>query len=714
MSRPIRLAFACLACFLVLLPLSLKKPGLPMRLAGDEATYFAMAASLAAEGDLSCERADLERLFAEFPFDETRLSLTSEDGWSSVAFARPVIYPLLAAPWVALWGANGPIALNAVLFLIALACGWRHLRHLGPDGMALLFGLAFFLFSAAFFYLFRIEPQVLTMAAVAVALTLGWRQPRDQPGRHRRWLSGAALGVAVLQEPALVALAVPILSDRSFRTRPRGALSWLAALAATVALGVLLSVALTGKAWPDHLGSSQATTFVLDNPLEIPWHDPSKIPPTTSEPSSQRSFAGLLEDASFQIWGRRTGVLPYFPLILPILLLFGTGSRRSSRQWLLLATVTALGILQLIVEPPALAAHPLQVGNPYMVGLYPAFLFLIPRLGQAVVVGAYGLGALATGALISTTLGVVVPEADIHAHTRNFPLRLLPFEYPALGRASGYRHLELHGLDEPHSAGASTARLWAPADQVEIRGDELWLLGGESIELWLESRAPIPSAVFQLRNLASGNRVSMRLAGDTQARDFEQVDAGGVSFQLEFTPDRPDKVRRDADDATHYYRLKMATRVGEKPAWRQGASADDYLGVALAFLGTREILDRDLYAAEWSACGVPPRVAPGERFLAATRLRNLSRHRWPDRGPARVRLSYRWLDASGQEVPHASRRTELAEPVEPDQEIASWVSVDAPRAPGNYLLELDPVFENVAWFSSRIPESTCRVEIAVE
>ena len=32
MTRPVRLAFACLACFLLLLPLTLEKPGLPLLL----------------------------------------------------------------------------------------------------------------------------------------------------------------------------------------------------------------------------------------------------------------------------------------------------------------------------------------------------------------------------------------------------------------------------------------------------------------------------------------------------------------------------------------------------------------------------------------------------------------------------------------------------------------------------------------------------------
>ncbi len=719
MSRSVRLAFGCVACFLVLLPLSLKKPGLPIRLAGEEATYLSMASSLAAGGDLVCDRADLRRLFNEFPYTEARLELASDDGWATARFARPVIYPLLAAPFVALWGANGALALNAIFFLVALACGWFCLRRVSSDGAALLFALGFFLFSAAFAYLFRIQPQVMVMAAVAVALNLGW-QPRDRsregPGLVRRgWLSGAALGIAVLQQPDLALLAVPLLAALAPRRetgeiRPwRAAAGWLAGCGATVAAGALASIVLTGNAWADHLERADtAAAFTVDNPLVLPWQDPEALEaarPAEAEP--RRSFMDLLEDSFFFVWGRRHGILPYFPLVVPILLLFGTAGGRRRQEWLLLATLAALGTLQLILEPAARALHQDQVGNPHMTGIYAAFLFLVPRLGRAVTVAAYALGALVLGPLVTTTLGVVVPGADLHAHTRNYPLRLLPFEYPALGRTSGFHRLELHGLE------AAGARLWAPTDRTEVNSDELWLLGGESVELWLESRAEIASAVLQLRNLATGNRITLRMAGEEITRDLEQVAAGGESFRTELTPGEPDKVRRDAGGALYVYRLELETRLGEKPKWRQSGGPNHYLGVALAFLGSRELLDRDLYATEWLGCGAPPRVAPGEQFLAAARLRNASPHAWPDRGPARVRLSYRWLDAGGRKVAHAGLRTELADRVEPGREIASWISVQAPGTPGAYVLELDPVFENVAWFSNRDPGATCRVEITV-
>ena len=42
------------------------------------------------------------------------------------------------------------------------------------------------------------------------------------------------------------------------------------------------------------------------------------------------------------------------------------------------------------------------------------------------------------------------------------------------------------------------------------------------------------------------------------------------------------------------------------------------------------------------------------------------------------------------------------------------VDVAAPSAPGTYVLELEPVFENVAWFSERNEGTTSRHTVRVE
>jgi len=133
----------------------------------------------------------------------------------------------------------------------------------------------------------------------------------------------------------------------------------------------------------------------------------------------------------------------------------------------------------------------------------------------------------------------------------------------------------------------------------------------------------------------------------------------------------------------------------------------------LTLLGSRSWLDQDRFALDWSSCAAPPKVEPREDFLAAIRVTNRSSYPWPNLGPAKVRLSYHWLDNAGQEVLFNGQRTELSKAVAAGEPLASWVSAQAPSEPGRYLLEIDLVLENIAWFSARNDRETCRVAVEV-
>jgi hypothetical protein len=110
---------------------------------------------------------------------------------------------------------------------------------------------------------------------------------------------------------------------------------------------------------------------------------------------------------------------------------------------------------------------------------------------------------------------------------------------------------------------------------------------------------------------------------------------------------------------------------------------------------------------------VPAQVPAGWKFTIATRLTNKSRVTWPNRGGARVRLAYHWLTPDGRPVLWKGERTELPEPVPPGGQVNIQQEIVAPAQPGRYVLELDPVFENVSWFSKENGGTTFRREIEV-
>ena len=258
MSRTLHLAFWSMAVFLVLFTGTVGKPGLPPTLKADEPAYLLMAQSLVEDRDLLVEARDFPRLLDGYPYLPTQnLILMSADGWNTIYFGKPYIYSLLAAPLVAVFGANGLVTFNALLFLVMLWCATRYLARFNDEPHAFLFAAAFFVLSPAWAYVFWLQPEILNMAAVTLALfcVLGWWDPNPSSaqlagGRLARLaipLSAAALAVGIYNKPVLLAFALPILYAIHRRKDLRAAVLWLAALALSMLVLAGGSVLLTGE-----------------------------------------------------------------------------------------------------------------------------------------------------------------------------------------------------------------------------------------------------------------------------------------------------------------------------------------------------------------------------------------------------------------------------------------------------------------------------------
>ncbi len=102
-----------------------------------------------------------------------------------------------------------------------------------------------------------------------------------------------------------------------------------------------------------------------------------------------------------------------------------------------------------------------------------------------------------------------------------------------------------------------------------------------------------------------------------------------------------------------------------------------------------------------------PRLAPAAPDRLIVRITNHGTTGWPGglvREPA-IRLGYRWLTLDGSVVVVHARRSGLPCPLTPGESTIAWLSVLAPEQPGDYILEIDLVHENVRWFDAcaRVP-----------
>jgi 4-amino-4-deoxy-L-arabinose transferase-like glycosyltransferase len=114
----------------------------------------------------------------------------------------------------------------------------------------------------------------------------------------------------------------------------------------------------------------------------------------------------------------------------------------------------------------------------------------------------------------------------------------------------------------------------------------------------------------------------------------------------------------------------------------------------------------------------PPSVLHRQQQASVNVLvRNESNQSWAPRerggGPYQVSLGNHWLDENGRTVINDDGRAALLKRLEPGDSVTLKLAVNAPRKPGNYILELDMLQEGVSWFGLR-GSTTVRLPVRVE
>src|SRR6185436_2562549 len=190
--------------------ISIDVPRAGYKLKGDEATYVAMALSMAYDRDLAYERRDLDRFWGIYQQGPEGIFLkhgkqfrvrvratppflyifnsTPDPREDRLYFGKGIIYSVAAAPFVWLLGMNGFLVFHLLLLAGAGACGYLFLAARSRPAAALTFTLAFLLASEVPVYAVFLTPEIFNFAIVFVAYFLWLYKEVAEP--RSRWLGG--------------------------------------------------------------------------------------------------------------------------------------------------------------------------------------------------------------------------------------------------------------------------------------------------------------------------------------------------------------------------------------------------------------------------------------------------------------------------------------------------------------------------------------------
>lgn len=566
-TAPGLLLAAVLLCIYGGLALTVDFPRAAMGIQSDEATYYMMGHSLAADGDLTYRREDLVRVWEDFPTGPSGVFLKrGEDILEGGLMARPpffwtrtqpdpdqtrlfygksFIYPLLASPFVWLFGTNGFLVLHAILLALVAVCGYTFLQARMPPVPAVLLAGAFILATVVPVYFVWITPELFNFALGVFAYFFWLYKEVGAP--RTRWLAGPSsdiiagiiLGIATYSKPTNALLVVPIVAWLAWRRR------WVSATVVSAAyfafaIGLFAAnMAITGD-WNYQGGDRK--TFMWEFPFQTPTSDFNIVPKTHGRDEAMTDvifgnvfWTNFFNNLKWFFVGRYAGLVAYFAPAVFALIAYLVGVRRRPLwQHLVFLSAVAQILLFIISVPYTWNGGGGSVGNRYFMSAYGIFIFLIPPIASTLV----ALIPWAVGGLFVTplVLNPFVASFRPGEAANSGPLRMLPIELTLV-------------YDWPINTDTSRVRVWFgdnpgendPGFQIYFFDDNafgreadksFWIRGESRAEFLVKTDRPMKRLVLTLTAGPVPTEVRASLGDRDQSVTLQPGEQQQISFNM--------------------------------------------------------------------------------------------------------------------------------------------------------------------------------------
>jgi hypothetical protein len=569
---------------------------------GDEATYVAMALSVAYDRDLTYERRDLERFTGLYkggpegiflktgkqlrirpqarpPF--MRLLKTPDTRNDRLYFGKAFVYSVAAAPFVRLLGLNGFLVFHVLLLFIVCACGYAFLAARSQPAPALLFTLAFVFATCVPVYAVFLTPEIFNFTLVFAAYFL-WSYKKVAPETRSRLLGGfgsdlaaaSLLGVVTYSKPTHALLIGPIVLWFWWRKRfVNGVVTGVVCVATAVAL-FAVNAAITGEF--NYQGGDRRTCvsspkaephFPLDAFGMEAWYGGHCLAMVTNDSDTSNvltDFANrFTHNAEYFVVGRHFGFFPYFfPGVVAVLLWIASPER--VRKWRILTFLAVAGsaVALLVFAPYTWSGGGGPPGNRYFMSMYAALFFVTPPLASSLPGIAAWIGGMLLTAkmLVNPFYAAKFPQIVAErGFARRLPVELtmandLPIMLDATRAHIWFSDVMLYFLDE-HAHTPET---------IDSQGQQgIWVAGDGRADILVRCEWPIDR---------------LRITIESPIRTDFIASMGASEVSVPISPGKPTTIDVPASGVrglnSYAYLLSVRSTGGFTPALVDRASTD--------------------------------------------------------------------------------------------------------------------------------------------
>jgi hypothetical protein len=127
------------------------------------------------------------------------------------------------------------------------------------------------------------------------------------------------------------------------------------------------------------------------------------------------------------------------------------------------------------------------------------------------------------------------------------------------------------------------------------------------------------------------------------------------------------------------------------------------------------------FKAQLTLSDPPLKLRTGEQKNILVKIRNASDVIWWQRGGETndradnqfyIAVGNHWLGQDGKPLPNLEGHNGIPKDIKPGEEVEAPLLITAPKAPGDYTLEVDLVQEGVAWFHDKgSPTTSVKVRV---